>query len=490
MRAETLTFLAAARAAQARLAAGGWPARRALLKALRAELASRLEEYTLEAAAASGKPQAEAALSEIYPALETLKYLEKWGGALLRPRAERTPFFFSGCSSRVEQRPYGAVLVIGPYNFPFQLTFIPAVTALAAGNAVLIKPSEICPGAAGLLRKLFSRAGLPADLVQVVPGGRDTARELIEAGPDKVFFTGGAAGGREVMKLCAERCLPLALELGGKAPMLVFADADLERAVQGALYGAFCNSGQVCVSTERIYVEETVYERFCDSLARGAARLNPGTDGDYGPMLSGSQADKVLAQVREAVAAGAALLTPERREGDLLWPLVVSGIRPGMRLADEETFGPAVGVAPFRDEEEALALANSAPYGLAASVWTGNKARAARVCARLEAGQISVNDGVRAAGSPYLPFGGVKGSGFGRSHGREGLYEFCRPVSVMECAGRTPSEVNWFPYGRELVLGLLASLRAFLGPFSARAWRAALGARKTILERTGRKGGG
>lgn len=481
-------LVAAAREASARLCDGGWPARARLLRSLRLELADNIEVYSARAAAASAKPEAEALLSELYPALEILRYYEREGERLLRPRAERTPFFFKGCSSRTEYRPYGAALVAGPYNFPFQLTFIPAVTALAAGNGVIIKPSEHCPAAAPLLRDLFAAAGTPAGLVSVVEGGPEAVRELIAAGPDKVFFTGGEAGGREVMRLCAEKLLPLTLELGGKAPMIVFADADLERAAQGALYGAFCNAGQVCVSTERIYVERPAYEAFCSRLKEGALRLKPGgPDGDYGPMTSPRQADKALAQARAAAAAGARLLTPERREGNLLWPLVVAGADHGMELMTGETFGPAVGVMPFDGEEEALGLANSLPAGLAASVWTSDPARARRVAGRLEAGQVSVNDCIRAAGSPYLPFGGVKASGFGRSHGPEGLYDFCRVVSVMESEGRTPSEVNWFPYGAGLAPALAASLRAFFGTFSLRAWRAALGAGRELNRRPGRR---
>jgi len=480
--------LAAAREAGERLRAGGWAARARLLRALRLELALNLEKYAGPIAAASGKPEAEALLSEIYPALEILKYYEREGERLLRPRRERTPFFFSGCSSRTEYRPCGAALVVGPYNFPFQLTFIPAVSAIAAGNGAVIKPSELCPGVAPLLEGLFAAAGAPEGLVAVAGGGPEAVKELVSAGPDKVFFTGGAAGGREVMKLCAERLIPLALELGGKAPMLVFADADLERAVQGALYGAFCNSGQVCVSTERIYVERPVYPEFCERLKEGALRLKPGgADGDYGPMLSPRQADKVLGQVRAAVGAGARLLTPERREGNLLWPLAVADADHGMALMTEETFGPAVGVMPFDGEEEALRLANELPLGLAASVWTADPARARRAAGRLEAGQVSVNDCIRAAGSPYLPFGGVKGSGFGRSHGPEGLYEFCRVVSVLESRGKTPSEANWFPYGAGLAPALAASLRAFYGGFSLKAWRAALGAGRAVNGRLGRR---
>ncbi|MGD9642707.1 MAG: aldehyde dehydrogenase family protein [Elusimicrobiales bacterium] len=482
--------LAAAREAGAHYAAEGWQRRRQLLRALRLELAGRLDYYCRAAAAASGKPLAEAALSEIYPCLEILKYYEREGESLLAPRRVKTPFFFSGCDSRSEYRPYGAVLVAGPYNFPFQLTFIPAVTALAAGNAVVIKPSELCPLSGPLLEEVFAAAGAPAGLVQVRCGGPETSRELIEAGPDKVFFTGGAAGGRAVMRLCAERLIPLALELGGKAPMLVFSEADQGRAVAGALYGCFCNAGQVCVSTERIYVQRDRYEAFCAAVAEGAARLRPGLpDGDYGTMVSEAQAAKVLAQVREAVAAGARLLTPERYEEGFLYPLVVAGPGPETRLMTEETFGPVAAVSVFDNEEEAVALANRGPYGLAASVWTSDKERARRVCGRLQAGLITVNDCVRAAGSPYLPFGGVKGSGFGRSHGPEGLYEFCRQASVMASSGAAPSEVNWFPYDSDLYPAMLTALRAFFGPFSARAWRAALGAAGLIKSRTERRGG-
>lgn len=290
------------------------------------------------------------------------------------------------------------------------------------------------------------------------------------------------------MRLCAENTIPLCLELGGKSPMLVLDDADMERAAQGAAYGAFCNSGQVCVSVERIYVQRPLYGDFCAALARAARAVNPGgPDGGYGPMISRGKAEDVMAMAREASEAGGELLTPLKYEDGVLHPVIVAGPPPGCRLMTEEIFGPAAAVIPFDTDEEGLALANSHHSGLAASVWTRDRQRAARAAAVLEAGSISVNDTVRAVGSPYLPFGGHKSSGFGSYHGPEGLYEFSRRTAVMENFSDKPSEANWFPYGPELYGAMRDSIRAFFGPFSPAAWRRALGAAKSIKSRRDRR---
>lgn len=480
--------IARARTASERLRAAGWAARLGLLRRLRLAMVADLDAIAGEIASITGKPRAEALMSEIYPALEILKYYEKTAERTLSPRARPTPFFFTGSASRTEYRPYGAVLIIGPFNFPFQLTFVPAVTALAAGNGCVIKPSELAPGIAALLNRIFAAAGCDPDLAIVEEGGRDTVSALIAEGPDKVFFTGGSAGGRAVMRLCAERTIPLCLELGGKSPMIVFDDADTARAAQGAAYGAFCNSGQVCVSAERIYVQRPLYDELCAAFAKAALAVRPGgADGDYGPMISREKADAVMVMAREAAEAGGELLTPLRYEDGVLHPIIVAAPPPGCRLMTEEIFGPAAAVIPFDTEEEGLALANSHHSGLAASVWTRDRSRASRAAAALEAGSISVNDIVRSVGSPYLPFGGHKSSGFGSYHGPEGLYELSRPTAVMENFSSKPSEANWFPYGPELYGAMRDSIKAFFGPFSPAAWRRALGAAKMINRRRDRR---
>lgn len=477
-----------ARKASARLRAAGWPARLELLRRLRLTIAAGLDPIAGEIASITGKPRAEALMSEIYPALEILRYYERTAERTLSARKRPTPFFFTGSRSRTEYRPYGAALIIGPFNFPFQLTFMPAVTALAAGNAAVIKPSESVPGTGALLGRIFSAAGCEPDLAIVEEGGRDTVSALIAEGPDKVFFTGGSAGGRAVMSMCAERTIPLCLELGGKSPMLVFDDADTERAAQGAAYGAFCNSGQVCVSAERIYVQRPLYAEFCAEFARAARAVRPGgPDGDYGPMISREKAEAVMAMAREAAEAGGELLTPLKYEAGVLHPVIVAAPPPGCRLMTEEIFGPAAAVVPFDTEEEGFALANSHHSGLAASAWTRDRRRAARAASALEAGSVSVNDIVRAVGSPYLPFGGHKSSGFGGYHGPEGLYEFSRRTAVMENFSDKPSEANWFPYGPGLYGAMRDSIGAFFGPFSLPAWRRALGAVRFIKGRRDRR---
>lgn len=400
----------------------------------------------------TGKVRTEALLGEIYPLLDLANYYQKHAAQILRYQGVPTsPFAFPGATAGIERRPYGVVAVISPWNYPFQLSVAPILTALFAGNAVILKVSELCLPIGQLIVDLFSKLDLPSGLVQCVVGGKKTGEQLIDARPDLIFFTGGLNTGRAVMQRAARHPVPVILELGGKDPMLVFADAQLDRACAAALYGAFCNSGQVCVSVERLYVQQDCFEQFLQMLLAGVARLKVGADrhGDLGAMTSAAQIEVVQAHYQDAIDKGAQASGPLERQGNFLRPVVLWNVHHGMRLMREESFGPLLAVMAFSDESDASRLANDSEFGLNASIWSSDVERATRLASQLNVGNWAINDVIKNIGHPGLPFGGVKQSGFGRYHGAEGLRNFTYPVSGLTNRSRLPKEPNWFPYSEQ-----------------------------------------
>lgn len=439
-----------------------------VLARLRLLVVERLEELARVIAEATGKPAFEAMTTELLPVLDTLAWLEKHAPRVLRRRRMPTPVFFFGKTSYVEYRPRGVVLVISPWNYPFQLSVIPVVTALAAGNTVILKPSEVTPAVGRLIEDLFAQAELPAGVVQVAHGDGRVGAALVAAGPDYIFFTGSVATGRRIQEEAAKRLIPTTLELSGHDAMIVFADAPLERAVRGAAWGAFMNCGQTCVAVERLYVERSVYGEFVRRLAREAERLaRQGREaGDLGRMTWDRQVEIVRRHVEDALAKGATLVAgepPEKWRGRFIPPIVLAGVTDDMLVAQEETFGPVVTVRPFDSEDEAVALVNRSAYGLSGSVWSGNVDRAQRIASRLETGSVSINDVLVTLGNPNLPFGGVKQSGLGAYHGEAGLKAFSHEKAVMRDWLGRKTELHWFPYkGKMEPLSTL--LRLYFGP--------------------------
>ena len=400
----------------------------------------------------TGKVRTEALLGELYPLLDLITYYEKNAAQILRYQGVVTsPFAFPGATAGISRKPYGVVAVISPWNFPFQLSAGPMLSSLFAGNAVILKASEFSLPVAQCLLDLFAQLDLPEGLVQEVIGEGDTGAALIDAGPDLVFFTGGLATGRAVMQRAAQHPIPVMLELGGKDAMLVFADADLERACAAALYGAFISSGQVCIAVERLYVEQSVYEKFVEMLVAATAELKVGHGdaGDLGAMTTEKQRAIVAAHYEDAVAKGAKTSGPLLSQGspaNLVNPVILWNVSQDMRLMREETFGPLLPVMAFADAAEAVRLANDNDFGLNASIWSRDIAKATQVAEQLQVGIWAINDVLKNAGHPALPFGGVKKSGFGRYHGAEGLRNFTYPVSGLSSRSPLPKEPNWFPY--------------------------------------------
>jgi acyl-CoA reductase-like NAD-dependent aldehyde dehydrogenase len=415
-----------------------------------ARIFTRRRDEVVEAVRAeTGKPKVEA-LAEVLAAVELLHHYARIAPSVLRTVQVGTGFL-AGKSAHVVREPWGVVGAITPWNYPF-LTPQDAITsAVTAGNAIVVKPSEFTPRSARIIPGMSVEAGLPEGLVQVVEGDGTVGAALVTAGVDKVVFTGSSATGRRVMADAAGGLTPVLLELGGNDPAIVLEDADLERAAHGIVFGAFFNAGQTCLSTERVLVVTDVYDAFLRRVTALAATLRAGEEGgtDVSRLVTPAQRRIVREQLREVRDAGATLHTgsvPLEEEPRVISPVVVTGAEEGSALLRHETFGPVLPMIRVQDEEEAIREANGTPYGLFASVWTRDLVRGERVARRLRAGGVSVNDTLTHYAIPGLPMGGVGDSGFGVRRGEDGLREMTRPRTVLLHRWGMKREFYWFPY--------------------------------------------
>ena len=465
-----------AAAAQERWALEPFLRRRRLLDGVARSLVAQLDDLAAIVVAETGRPVVEAYTIDLLLAVEQLRWLAREAERVLAPERLRLgAAYLLHKRAQVVYEPLGVVGVIAPWNLPLAIPLTQAATAVAAGNAVVVKPSELTPLTGAWVERLFAEAGAPEGLVTVVQGGAETGEALVRApGVAKVVFTGSATVGRQVAAAAAEALRPVTLELGGKDPFLVFADADLARAVEGAAFGAFANCGQLCVGVERIFVERPLYARFVEELAARARALR--VPDDVGPMISERQRAHVEDLVAEAVEHGAQARAGGRRPGTSLpgWfyePTVLESVGEGSRIESEEVFGPVTTVEAFDGEEEAVRLANATPFGLGASVWTRDAVRAERVGARLRAGMVWTNDVGYSYGAGPAPWGGSKASGFGRTHGKHGLYELSNVKYVDADRGRV-AVPWWFPYDERAVEGFKGVVRVVHGDQRLRAlWR-------------------
>ncbi|MBA4492845.1 aldehyde dehydrogenase family protein [Paenactinomyces guangxiensis] len=424
------------------------------MKQLREYLVEHADELVEKIASDTGKVHIEALMSEIFATVDFIRYYEKNADSILKPKKVPTPLVLYGRHSEVQYRPIGVVAIISPWNNPFQLSLVPAITALTAGNTVLLKPSEITPLTSLLIEEILTTVSFPEGVVQVLHGGKKTGKHLIQSRPDKIFFTGSVATGKKIMAAAAEHLIPVHLELGGKDPMIIFADADLERAANAAVWGAFTNAGQSCMSVERLYVEFSVYGAVISRLKEKAEqlRIGNGANDDVGSMTSPRQFKVVQEHIADAVSKGATLLCGGKQlHDDTLHfePTVLVDVNHSMKIMQEETLGPVIAIMPFSSEEEAVRLANDSVYGLNCSIWTRDTKKAERISRQMEYGNICINDVMINAANPHLPFGGIKQSGFGRYHGPEGLLSFCHSVSVTHSKNSRAKDLNWYPYEQD-----------------------------------------
>jgi len=394
--------------------------------------------------AESGKPRYEAECMELFYTLELTRYYTGRAGRRALADDLRHPFVFTNKRARVVHHPRGVVAVIGPWNWPLLNNYGDCIAGLAAGNAVVLKPSEHTPLTSLRVAEIAAAAGLPDGVFQVVTG-RGDAGAALTAAADMIFFTGSAATGKQVALAAAARLVPCVLELGGKSPMIVLADADLERAAHAAVWSGFAHSGQVCIRTERVIVEETVADRFIELTAAAIARLRQAppplgkpdaSDVDVGAITFAPQIARAEEQIADAVAHGGRVVTGGARRADLpgqfFAPTLIAGATPDMAVMRDETFGPVLPVMRVADAEAALRAANDTPMGLSGSIWSRDAKRAAALARRLQAGSVCVNDTLVNYFCVEAPLGGVKASGTGFRHGPEGLRQFCRVETIVE----------------------------------------------------------
>ncbi len=472
--ADVAAAVEAARKAQPAWAGLSFRERARVMKRAISTLIERQDEFVDVVLAESGKTRGEALAMEIFAGCDALSYWSKHAERILRPEKVRLHGMLRlAKKARIHYRPLGVVGVICPWNGPFILGLNPAVQALMAGNAVLVKPSEVTPRSGALVAELFEAAGLPEGLLQVLTGDGETGAALVEAGVDKISFTGSVETGRKVAEACARKLIPCTLELGGKDPMIVCADADLDNAAGGALAGAFMNTGQYCCGTERVYVVDEVADAFVEKVVARAAELRQGSSGEFdvGAIVWPRQLEIIEDHVRDALERGATVRVGGRRNPDLeglfYEPTVLTDVTHDMKIMRDETFGPVLPIMRVRDEEEALARANDTSYGLAANVWTRDVGRGQELAGRIVAGSVGINDMTMTYGAPETPFGGRKESGVGAVNGESGLRSFChaQPVFVDRFGGKQTA--GTYPHSVKKDEGLKRVIRfLWAGPLS------------------------
>lgn len=418
----------------------------------------------------TGKSRADAGFEPVV----TADLINYWSGNAAKFLADKHPRPHGplGMLKKLETvyRPYPVVGVVTPWNFPFLMPAFDVIPALAAGAAVLLKPSEVTPLSAIEFARGWAEIGAPPVLA-VATGHGATGAALVD-NVDYVQFTGSTGTGRIVAQKCAGRLIPYSLELGGKDPAIVLADADIDRAANGIAWGGLFNAGQVCVSIERVYVEEPVYDEFLAKLAKNVNELRLGEDDrgyhfDVGALATQSQRDLVQRHVDEAIAAGARAVTggAPTGVGTFFQPTVLADVEQSMSCIREETFGPTLPVIKVRDEQEAIELANDSRYGLSATIWTGSNKRGRRIARQLDSGAVNINDAYANVFNFALPMGGWKESGVGaRWGGQSGILKYCRQQAIT--TPRIPlqdRELNWYPYTPsrvKLALGLMRAAAA------------------------------
>jgi acyl-CoA reductase-like NAD-dependent aldehyde dehydrogenase len=460
-----------ARSAQPEWAALGYDGRRERLHAAKRWLIAHADQVADTIVAETGKAREDALLVEVAYGANALGFWGKRAAKYLADEKVHTgnPLVL-GRKMVVRYAPLGVVGVIGPWNYPLVNSVGDAIPALAAGNAVVVKPSEVTPLTSLLFAQCLQAAGVPADVFQVAIGGAETGEALIDA-VDMVMFTGSTRTGRKVMERAAKTLTPVSLELGGKDPMIVLADADLERAANAAVYYSMQNAGQTCISIERVYAEAPIYDEFVAKVGEKVAKLRQGAPGgpgsvDVGAVTFPPQLEIIGRHVQQAIDAGARLVTGgHAREGGgrFYEPTVLADVDHSMAAMTEETFGPTLPIMKVADAEEAITRANDSPYGLGASVFTRDRARGEALARRIEAGAVCVNDAALNYLALELPMGGWKESGLGVRHGAAGIRKYTRQQAIMTTRVALRREPHYFPYSPRVTRLLERGIKLFWG---------------------------
>jgi acyl-CoA reductase-like NAD-dependent aldehyde dehydrogenase len=446
-----------------------------------------------------GKPRVESYTMELLPTVDALTWIADAGPDILADERQSMPqAFLKTKRSKFIYEPLGVVGVIAPWNYPWSIPFGEVAIALMAGNGVVLKPASLTPLIGERIRMIFEKAGFPEGLVRTVHGGGRIGDALVKSGAQKIFFTGSVEIGYKVGVECAKRMKGSVLELGGKDPQIVCADADLANAVSGAVWGGFANAGQTCSGIERVYVHESVADEFIQGVVRETERLTVGDpmqwDTEIGPMVSDDQAAIVKELVDDAVRSGAKKLTggPKKvkgMKGSFIAPVVLTGVTHEMRIMKEEIFGPVLPIVTVKSEQEAIELANDSQFGLGASVWTTDRGKGERMARQIESGMVWVNDHSFSHGACQCAWGGVKDSGLGRSHSKFGFYE-CVNIKQTSYEPGWTRDFWWQPYDEDLGQAIRSSAQLLYGRNGKRmdALRDGAGALLRVGRKTLRKG--
>ncbi len=443
-----------ARGAQPAWAALGFEGRGRILRRMQKWVLDNSDRFLDTLVSETGKTREDAALAELgYAASATGFWAKNARKYLADEKIKTSNPFLIGRKVIVRYEPVGLVGVIGPWNYPFTNTIGDALPALAAGNSVIVKPSSVTPLTSLLVEEGFRACGMPDDVFQVAVGRGGLGSVLIDE-VDSVMFTGSTETGKQVMERAAKTLTPVSLELGGKDPMIVLADADLERAANAALFWSMQNGGQTCISIERVYVEEPIYDEFTRRVGEKARELRQGVPGDFGTVDIGSfinppQAEIVEAHVKDAVAKGARVLAGGHAgsgPGSFYEPTVLADVNHEMECMREETFGPTLPIMKVADADEAIRLANDTPYGLQASVYTKDIAKGEAVARRIEAGAVVVNDTCANYLALEAPMGGWKTSGLGVRHGPDGIRKYTKRQTILLTRFAPKRDMYMFPY--------------------------------------------
>ncbi|MBX3156880.1 MAG: aldehyde dehydrogenase family protein [Deltaproteobacteria bacterium] len=452
---------------RARTAAASWShlsfeARTEELISFRKALAAHADELADLIHRENGKPELEA-LVEVMMALGHVQHAAARAETAMEPRRVSAGML-ANFRATISYHPLGVVGVIGPWNYPLYTPMGSIAYALAAGNAVVWKPSELTPLVAVRVAEIARETFALPDLLQVVTGAGTTGAALAKSAVDKIAFTGSAGTGKRVMIAAAERLTPVLLELGGKDPMIVAEDADVEKAAEACVYGALTNAGQACISVERVYVAEAVHDRFVEEVVKNVRQLKTGgDDGHLGAMTSPAQVAIVRDHLDDAVAKGAVVHTGGAAaiSGNYIQPTVLTNVDHHMKVMHDETFGPIIPIKRVGSLDEAVRLANDTIYGLGSSVFAGKAART--IADKLRAGMTSINSVMGFAGIPSLPFGGIGDSGFGRIHGDEGIREFTRIKSTAEQVMSIPLNMMSFRQPKDMPKRLRGMIKQLYG---------------------------
>lgn len=458
--AQVLEAVERAREAQRSWAGLSWSERKRRLLRFRDALNDNMERITNIVTLENGKAPLEGDLHEVLVLMIHVHHLAMRSKKILRPQPVHLHLFWPLKRSRIEYVPRGVVGVIGPWNFPLNLSVVDALMAIAAGNAAVLKPSEYTPLCALKVKEVFDESGMDPDLLQVVPGGRSTGEALVKSGVDMVMFTGSVAAGRKVAAACGERLIPCVTELGGKDVAIVLPDADMGKAVRRVAFGGLLNTGQACAGYERILVPRPMFDPFVRALSEfvGKLRVGDGTrdpNVEVGAITMPQQLETIERHVADARAKGAKIHVGGHRMelggGRYYAPTVITEVTDDMDCWTEETFGPLIPIRAYDTVDEAVEMANDTPYGLTAYVLTGSSRHGEAVGRRLDVGSVIVNDMPFNKGIPEAPWGGVKNSGLGRIGGDESLRALCHRKHIN--SPRIDVELPWsFPYrGRNRV---------------------------------------